>query len=191
MKVLITAGSTRGGTAGIAEALRQALGQLGVEAQVEPPGDQVNVAGFDAVVVGGALYANRWHKDARRFVRHHAAALRGRPVWFFSSGPLDDRATRVAIPPTRQVFELMRRVNARGHATFGGRLSPDAQGFIARMMAKKKAGDWRDARQIHRWAKTIADALHGEEQHAFGFDGAVYELELGSPREMTPAAPRG
>ena len=31
---------------------------------------------FDAVVVVGALYANRWHRDARRFVRRHTAALR-------------------------------------------------------------------------------------------------------------------
>ena len=42
------------------------------------------------MIVGGALYAFRWHKDARRFVKRHADELAGRPTYFFSSGPLDD-----------------------------------------------------------------------------------------------------
>jgi menaquinone-dependent protoporphyrinogen oxidase len=33
--------------------------------------------GVDAVAVGGALYANKWHKAARRFVRRHRAELAG------------------------------------------------------------------------------------------------------------------
>jgi len=41
---------------------------------------------YDAVVVAGALYMNRWHRHARRFVRGHTPALRGRPVWLVSSG---------------------------------------------------------------------------------------------------------
>lgn len=89
------------------------------------------------MIVAGALYANRWHRDARRFIRRHSDQLRRLPVWLVSTGPLDDSAARHEIPPTAQVGRLAQRVNARGHITFGGQLAPDAKGFPARSMAKK------------------------------------------------------
>jgi len=54
----------------------------------------------------------------------------------------------------------MKRVNARGHVTFGGRLSPDATGFSARSMAKEHSVDWRDPAQVEAWAKTVASQLN-------------------------------
>jgi hypothetical protein len=86
-------------------------------------------------------------------------ALRRVPVWFFSSGPLDDSAARTAIPPVYQLEVLMERVGAQGHVTFGGRLSPDARGFPASAMAKQHAGDWRQPEQIRAWGLEIAAAL--------------------------------
>ena len=80
-------------------------------------------------------------------------------MWLFSSGPLDDSAGERTIPPVGQVRSLIDRVNARGHATFGGRLAIDAKGFPASAMAKKNAGDWRDPECIRRWAGEIADSL--------------------------------
>lgn len=94
--------------------------------------------GYDAVFIGGALYAGRWHRDARRFVKRHPGALRERPVWLFSSGPLDGSAIE-AIPPVPQVQELPTRIGARGHVTLGGRLPADAKGFPASAMAKTHA----------------------------------------------------
>jgi menaquinone-dependent protoporphyrinogen oxidase len=79
--------------------------------------DVRDLAGVDAVIVAGALYANRWHRDARRFVRQSGAALRKLPVWLVSSGPLDDSAEQHDIPPTSQVRKLAARVGARGHVT--------------------------------------------------------------------------
>jgi menaquinone-dependent protoporphyrinogen oxidase len=155
MNILVTHGSERGGTAGIASRIGEALRAAGHAADVVPARDVRDVGKYDAVIVGGALYAMRWHEDARRFVLRHAAALRERPVWFFSSGPLDDSAARGEIPPTPQVQRLMDYVGASGHATFGGRLAPDAHGFIASSMAKKQAGDFRDPARIEAWAHRI------------------------------------
>jgi hypothetical protein len=81
------------------------------------------------------------------------------PVWFFSSGPLDESAERRVIPPVDQVRVLMDRVGAQGHVTFGGRLAPDARGFPASAMAKRRAGDWRRPERIRGWASEIARAL--------------------------------
>jgi menaquinone-dependent protoporphyrinogen oxidase len=113
------------------------------------------VTGADAVVVGGALYMSRWHRDAVRFVKRHAAALRDLPVWFFSSGPLDDSARDGALAAVPQVQALAAAIEAKGHMTFGGRLQPDAKGFIAHRMAKTTAGDWRDPQQVREWVHQI------------------------------------
>ncbi len=139
--------------------LADGLREEGLSVGVFRPDQVEHLDHFDAVVVGGALYAGRWHKSARRFVRRHAKELRSHPTYFFSSGPLDDSATSKEIPPTKGVRALMERVGARGHVTFGGRLSPDATGFPARAMAKEHAGDWRDPAQVRSWAKTVASQL--------------------------------
>jgi menaquinone-dependent protoporphyrinogen oxidase len=118
---------------------------------------------FDAVVVVGALYANRWHRDARRFVRRHTAALRQLPVGLVSSGPLDDSVEHRDIAPTKQVAKLANRIGVCGHVTFGGRLSPHATGFPASAMAKTHAGDWRDQAHIRSWVESFVAELESRE----------------------------
>jgi menaquinone-dependent protoporphyrinogen oxidase len=139
----------------VAEGLREE----GLTADVVPARRVGRLAGYEAVVVGGALYAFRWHRDARRFVKRHMAELREHPTYFFSRGPLDDSAHERDIPPVKGVKALMDSVGASGHVTFGGRLRPDAKGFPAHAMAKKNAGDWRDADQVRTWAHQLASEL--------------------------------
>ncbi len=159
MRILVTWGSKAGGTEGIGKTLAEALQREGHEVVALPAADVVDLRGVDAALVGGALYANRWHHDARRFVERHLAELRRVPVWFFSSGPLDDSADRDAIAPTREVRALMGRVGALGHATFGGRLEASAKGFPAEAMARTNAGDWRNPARIRAWATELSRAL--------------------------------
>jgi menaquinone-dependent protoporphyrinogen oxidase len=159
MRVLVTWGSKRGGTEGIARIIGEALREAGFDVELLSAHDARKATQFDAAIIGGALYANRWHPDARRFVRQRQRTLQRVPVWFFSSGPLDDSADQRRIPPTRQVEQLMARVGAQGHATFGGRLAPDARGLIAAAIAKKHAGDWRNEGHIRAWTAKVADAL--------------------------------
>ncbi len=155
MRVLVTWGSKMGGTEGIAHIIGSELADQGHDV-VQLPAALADPHGFDAVLVGGALYGNRWHADARHFVSRHLTELRRHPVWFFSSGPLDDSADRAPIPPVRQAAVLMERVGALGHATFGGRLASDAQSFPARAMAREHAGDWRSPERIRAWAGEVA-----------------------------------
>jgi menaquinone-dependent protoporphyrinogen oxidase len=159
MKLLVTYGSKLGGTKGLAEIVGDALRRHGCAVDVVRAGRDVSPNGYDAVIVGGALYAGRWHRDAVRFVRRNRRPLHGMPVWLFSSGPLDHSAESREIPPVRQVRHLMSRIAADGHQTFGGRLERDAPGFMARAMAKNLAGDWRDASHVERWTSRIVDQL--------------------------------
>jgi menaquinone-dependent protoporphyrinogen oxidase len=61
----------------------------------------------------------------------------------------------------KAVSALMKRVGARGQATFGGGLSPDATGLIASKVAKRHSGDRRDPVHVRSWAKTVAGQLEG------------------------------
>jgi len=164
MTILVAYGTKMHGTEGLAEMVADALRGEGFAVDVAPARDVGDVSGYDAVIVGGALYAFRWHKDARRFVKRHADELAERPTYLFSSGPLDDTAAAGDIPPVKGVQALMDLVHARGHVTFGGRLPADA-GFPASSMAKKHAGDWRDEEQVRSWVDSIAADLRSV-QHA-------------------------
>lgn len=158
-RVLVAFGSKRGGTAEIAKAVADTLRSQGLIVDCIRAAEVRDVASYDAFVVGGALYSARWVREARRFVARNATTLRARPVWMFSSGPLDDSANRQVLRPVRNVAALMAHVGARGHATFGGRLASDATGFPAAAMAKTHAGDWRGWDQIKDWARDIVHAL--------------------------------
>lgn len=156
MHILVTWASRGGGTEGIAAMIADELERDGHDVTARPADELDRVGAADAVIVGSGLYANRWLRAARRFVARNEVFLRTVPTWFFSSGPLDDSARRDEIAPVREVAVAMDRIGALGHATFGGRLAPDAKGFIASKMARTHAGDWRDEAQIRAWAADVA-----------------------------------
>lgn len=160
MRILIAYGSKLGGTEGIARTIGDTLTQLGHRVDILPANTVDGLDVWDAVVVGGALYIFRWQKHAKRFVNRHIDELKQMPVWFFSSGPVDDSAKKSDIPPVKQVSKLMARVQARGHKTFGGRLAPDAQGFMAQNLVKRgMVGDFRDMDQVRQWTSEVEAEL--------------------------------
>ncbi|GAA3534690.1 MULTISPECIES: flavodoxin domain-containing protein [Streptomyces] len=159
-KVLVAYGTTNGSTARIAEAVADVLRKDGLAVDALPARSVPSVAPYDAVVIGGGLYAGRWHKDARRFVRRHGRALTGRPLWLFSSGPLDATASERDIPPVPGVKKAMARLDARDHVTFGGCLEEGAKGWVAGMILRSgKGGDFRDFTAIEAWAERVAAEL--------------------------------
>ncbi|MDX3458619.1 flavodoxin domain-containing protein [Streptomyces sp. ME02-8801-2C] len=161
--ILVTYGSKYGSTAEIAQRIGEVLTKEGLTADVRPAADVADLAPYDAVVLGSGLYAGRWHRDARRFARRHRRALVRRPVWLFSSGPLDASAAQREIPPTPGVRHIADQVAAHGHVTFGGCLEGDVKGPMARMIVNSgKGGDFRDFEQIAAWATTVAQNLTAE-----------------------------
>jgi menaquinone-dependent protoporphyrinogen oxidase len=158
-RVLVAYGSKRGATAEIAEWIGTALRDAGLEADVRPARGATPASSYDAVIVGGALYAGRWHRDATRFVRRYRSRLLHLPVWLFSSGPLDRTAKEGELPPVAGVAKAAGRIGAQGQVTFGGRLSADADGFIASKIAQRQGGDYRDRDNVRAWAAGIAEEL--------------------------------
>lgn len=158
-RVLVAYATKMGSTAEIAEAIAATLRAAGLEATAQSARDVQDVTTFDAVILGSALYAAHWQRDANRFVTRHASALQGRPVWLFSSGPLDRRLAAADLPIAPQAAELTAGLAPRGHRTFGGRLDADGQGVDPQILATHPVGDFRDWTAIRDWAASIAVEL--------------------------------
>ena len=161
-RVLVAYGTKMGGTEVIAGRVAEALRSRGHEVTLAPAGAVPRRAQFDAAVIGSGLYAGRWRPEAVRLLKR-LARRGGKPrVWLFHSGPLgDDHADDPQAPPEK-VQALAERLGAADVVTFGGRLSGDAGGFIAKAMVRNgKAGDWRQLDHAAAWANAIADELGG------------------------------
>lgn len=168
MRVLVTYATRLGGVGAVAESIAQALDALGIEARVSSIHETHAIDCYDGVVVGGALYARRWPRNARQFIRRNGDALRSRPVFFFSIGPLDyaerEHDEAIASP---HVQKLMEKIGARRHVVFGGRLDADGSNFVLGTMTNQQhPHDWRDWEHIQRYADAICAAVMGQALHA-------------------------
>jgi menaquinone-dependent protoporphyrinogen oxidase len=158
-RVLVAFASKMGSTAEIAESIAATLRAAGLDATAQSARVVTDLTAFDAVILGSALYAAHWQRDANRFVAHHLAALQDRPLWLFSSGPLDSRLAAANLPIAPQAAEVTAALTPRGHRTFGGRLDPDAPGLDPQILATHPIGDFRDWTVITDWAASIAVEL--------------------------------
>ena len=163
LRVLVTAASKHGATQEIAEALardlRSAAGGA-VDVDCVPVRWDPSPDRYDAVALGSAVYAGAWRDEARRWATSHAAELRERPVWLFSSGPIGEPP----FPPDdpHDVAPLMRVIGARAHRTFPGRLDKGLLTVPERAMVtamRAPLGDFRDWAAVEAWAVEIAGAL--------------------------------
>jgi menaquinone-dependent protoporphyrinogen oxidase len=160
MAVLVTYASKHGSTKGIAEAIGERLHERGVDAEVLPIRGVQGLEVYDGVVVGSGVYLGSWMKEAQAFLDRHAEALRRIPVWLFSSGPTGTD------PPDGALLDKQQRrldaVGARDHHVFGGALNAGELGFLERRVVKATntpLGDFRDWREVERWADTITDPV--------------------------------
>jgi menaquinone-dependent protoporphyrinogen oxidase len=161
MNILIIAASKHGSTREIAETIGAELNQTGHQAQVYDAKQAPDPIGYDAVVIGSAIYMGSWMSEARDYVSDNQAALNDLPVWLFSSGPLGAENPQPTEPPT-QLDELMGQTNARDHQIFVGKLDKASLGMGEKLIAKAvKApyGDFRDWPAIRAWTSDIAKAL--------------------------------
>jgi menaquinone-dependent protoporphyrinogen oxidase len=159
MQVLVAYATKHGSTGEIAAAIGATLRDAGLDVDVRSAREVQTLAPYGAVVLGSALYSAHWQRDANRFVKRYLAELQRRPVWLFSSGPLDHSAEFDDIPLTEHVAPEVAPIGARGHRTFGGRLLEGTPGVDASMLATHRVGDYRHWVQIGAWAAGIAAAL--------------------------------
>jgi menaquinone-dependent protoporphyrinogen oxidase len=159
--VLVAYGTKTGSTAEVAEALAETLRKQGLEVEVRPASSVRDLAGYDAVVLGGALYMSRWHRDARRFLSRHKAALRQRPIAVFALGPIEDteeqwQGTREQLDKALARWQWLKPVAVE---VFGGRYDMSKLGFPFKMLPAHQAvpvTDLRDWEAIRAWTVALA-----------------------------------
>ena len=166
MRVLVAYASRHGATQGIAERIAATLSAAGLDVDVSAMRDVREPEGYDAFILGSAVYMFRWLKDFTRFVHRHEKLLATRPLWLFSSGPLGDRSARAPQPDPKDVGAIRRAVAPRDHRVFAGSFDRatadfDGMGIVDRTVVRRflPDGDWRDWPEIEAWARGIAAAL--------------------------------
>ena len=160
-RVLIAFGSKHGSTAETAEAVARELRRRGLSTDCRAASDVNDLSGYDAIVLGSAVYMKRWQHDARRLLHKHRRELAERPFWIFSSGPFGENPDLAWAEPANVVKEA-EKLGARGHTVFGGRLPVEPAGFIEKAMVRDtppEVADLRDWDQIRNWAADIASVL--------------------------------
>lgn len=150
-RVLVAFASQSGSTAAIAEVITAELRAAGLETTCAAASDVPTLRGYDALVLGSGVFVRRRATDGGGFLAHHATCVRATPVWLFCSGPIGRGRDADGQPAAEcPVFDVARRVGARGAAAFGT-LSMD-----------READEFDrpvDMRRVRAWAQEIATAL--------------------------------
>jgi menaquinone-dependent protoporphyrinogen oxidase len=163
--VLVAYATKYGATAGIADKIGQVLDEAGVGAEVLPAEGVDDLATYKAVVLGSAVYAGQWRKQAAEFLQDNEKALAQRPVWLFSSGPTG-RGDPVELMNGWRFPESLQpiadRIRPRDITFFHGVLDLEKLNFAEKMIIKglkAPLGDFRDWEAITSWAQAIAETV--------------------------------
>ena len=83
-KILVTFASRAGSTAGVAQAIADALVESGAEVDVYPMQEVRDIAPYRAVVAGSAIQGKQWLPEAMQFIRTFQTQLARKPFAVFA-----------------------------------------------------------------------------------------------------------
>ena len=157
-RTLVAYASKHGSTEEVARALGSYLRDAGHDVDIRDAAVVADVAPYDCVVLGGALYMGRWHADARSFVRRNRASLAERALAVFALGPLTLEDGQIATS-RKQLDKALTHLGVHPGfvAVFGGAVEPEKLRFPFSRMPKSDARDWS---QIEAWAGEVALGFH-------------------------------
>ena len=135
MKILLTSSSKHGSTDEVAAVIAERLQAAQIDVETKRPEDVDSVEGYDAFVLGSAVYMTKWTPEAVDFTERFHDVLRDKPVWAFSVG--------LSGLPKGKVSDPMRE---RSIARLGGATE----------------GDYRDWGEVRQWADAIATSLYDD-----------------------------
>jgi menaquinone-dependent protoporphyrinogen oxidase len=165
MKVLVAVASRHHATRDIAEVIADELKSAGLDVDLHDAEAVPDIGGYEAVILGSAVYTGGWLAAARHLVDFQGPALRNVPVWLFSSGPIGTDEPKL-LGDAPEIPYLMRATQAREHRMFPGRLDKRsleiAERFVNRVVEAPE-GDYRNLGEVIVWANSIASQLAGRE----------------------------
>ena len=116
--------------------------------------DAVDLEGYDLIVLGTGLYMGRPHRDARRFLHDHHAALAHQPFAVFALGPLSNEPEEKekVRPQLEHALDHYPELDPAAIAIFGGVIDHEKLSFPFNHMPE---GDHRDWDEIRRFALSL------------------------------------
>ena len=165
-KILVTYATKHGATEEIANKIGEIIRQAGLPTDVYPVKNVKNLAAYNTVILGSAVYIGSWRKEAVQFLKANQQALAARAVWLFSSGPTGEGEPIELLkgwrfPPAQR--SLVESIHPRNIAVFHGNLDEKKLNAFEKWLTKNvkaQTGDFRDWTDVTAWSTSIADALH-------------------------------
>ena len=157
MTILVAYATKHGSTEEVAQAVAAHLREAGLDTHLVPAAEVAHIDGYDGVVLGGALYMGRVHRDARRLLRRLRGELAGKPFAVFAMGPLTMDEKDVAGSRKQLDWALRKTHEPFAVAIFGGVVHQDEQDFPFNHMPETDARDWP---AVQAWAEEIAATFY-------------------------------
>ena len=160
MKVLVAVASKHGATTEIGQVIEASIRSSGLDVELLPIEEVSSLGPYGAVIIGSGVYSGHWMRAAREFVEVHEGELKQVPLWLFSSGPVGDPPKPLENPA--EVAEAVKRLGARGHRLFPGRIEGGDLGLSEKALialVRAPDGDFRPWTEIATWAESIAGQL--------------------------------
>jgi menaquinone-dependent protoporphyrinogen oxidase len=156
--ILVAYGTKHGSTREVADVVADVLRKCGLDAETRPAAQADDVSRYAGVVLGGAVYAGRWHPDAVGFLEQHRRSLARLPVAAFAMGPRTMAAEEVAATRANLLKALAKvpEVEPQALAVFGGVIDPRVLHFPFNRIPASDARDWT---AIRSWAAEAGETF--------------------------------
>ena len=169
-RTLIAYASRAGSTAEVAETVGDVLRENGIDVDVRSVKDITEVAGYDSLVFGSAIWAGKPLPELLRFVAGQRDTIAQLPVAYFilcdtlrEYTPANRQIALGYLAPLRKLREPVNVGMFAGRRDFS-RVHPILAWILMRAFHLAE-GDWRDWEQIREWAATVAPQFTGASAH--------------------------
>jgi menaquinone-dependent protoporphyrinogen oxidase len=160
--ILIAYASKYGSTQEVAETIGKGLSEAGFQVDLQPVTDVKSLDGYDAVVLGAAIYSTHWHPDAHAFLSKNREILERQPLAIFTLGPLSAGTSAMQSSRRQLDKELAKYSWLKPVASelFVGKYDPKKLTGFNRFVP---ASDHRDWVAICTWAYSLVGILNKTE----------------------------
>lgn len=163
-RTLLAYASRAGSTAEVADRVGDVLRNSGIDVDVRSVKDVTEIAGYDSLVLGSAIWAGKPLPEMLRFVAEQRAAMSGMPVAYFilceqlrEYTPANRQVALGYVTPLRKLHEPVSIGMFAGRRDFS-KVHPLLRWLLMRVF-RFAEGDWRDWAQIRTWAAAAAGQL--------------------------------
>jgi menaquinone-dependent protoporphyrinogen oxidase len=161
-RVLVTYVSKCGATAETADYISRSLCSMGCEVDLLQTRDVKDVSGYQAIILGSAVYMGKLLGEAKRFTAKFLAALSNVPVaCFVVCLAMKEKTAENTAKALDYLNPLQEYINPAAIAAFPGRIELDTLPPFYRMIAKADsegilaAGDFRDWDAVSAWVNAL------------------------------------